>query len=358
MVEKAPGVRRPHPVGAVLEPRALNELFPNWKELVRHSILRLRETGSFLPEQQARDQVAQFFIPNLPTTRQLHCLHGQYVCRWLAEQAKEGLGVEAAPVSPPRKCCTTTMGGSRESPPVTWVSAPMVSTRTATCPAWVARQYCSPEAAGATGKIDRQVLAGRGQDPQHYGIGIKGNLEIPPEKHGGRSFTAQVALQESGTGGGVIIPRREQRVYVGLIADLNYSNPHMSPSRSSSAGSITPETVKYTQGGTRIVYGAGAITKGRPEFAAAYVFPAACSSAATPAPQQREDQGNHTAMKSGMLAAEAVVEALAQGETAAPADLASYTRKMGIVAEELYTTRNFPVSCTSSAFCWARRWSG
>ena len=133
------------------------------------------------------------------------------------------------------------------------------------------------------------------------------------------------------------------QLYIGLIADLNYSNPHMSPFEEFQRWKHHTETIKYLEGGSRITYGARAITKGGFNSLPRMYFPGGlligCDAGTL---NSVKIKGNHTAMKSGMLAAESVVEALAQGENA-PADLASYAQKVEAswMHEELYTTRNF-----------------
>jgi len=151
-------------------------------------------------------------------------------------------------------------------------------------------------------------------------------------------------LSESKSGGGAFMYHAENnQVYIGLIADLNYSNPHMSPFEEFQRWKHHPETLKYLEGGSRLVYGARAITKGGFNSLPKMHFPGGlligCDAGTL---NSVKIKGNHTAMKSGMLAAEAVVEALSQGD-AATADLESYANKFksSWVYDELYSTRNF-----------------
>lgn len=133
------------------------------------------------------------------------------------------------------------------------------------------------------------------------------------------------------------------QLFIGLIADLNYSNPYMSPFEEFQRWKHHPETLKYLEGGSRLVYGARAITKGGLNSLPKMHFPGGlligCDAGTL---NSVKIKGNHTAMKSGMLAAEAVFEALIQGDSA-PADLQSYADKTAAswLHEELYTTRNF-----------------
>src|SRR5690606_19775159 len=136
-------------------------------------------------------------------------------------------------------------------------------------------------------------------------------------------------LQESKSGGGAFMYHAgNNQVYIGLIADLNYSNPHMSPYEEFQRWKHHAETSKYLKGGTRLVYGARAITKGGLNSLPKMHFPGGlligCDAGTL---NSVKIKGNHTAMKSGMLAAEAVVEALAMGDSA-PADLSSFAHKV------------------------------
>ena len=151
-------------------------------------------------------------------------------------------------------------------------------------------------------------------------------------------------LQESSSGGGAFLYHAENsQVYIGLIADLNYSNPHMSPYEEFQRWKQHPDTLKYLEGGSRISYGARAIIKGGLNSLPKIHFPGGlligCDAGTL---NSVKIKGNHTAMKSGMVAAECVAAAIAQGESA-PADLASYADafKASWLYEELHKARNF-----------------
>ncbi len=336
--------------GAVLEPRALNELFPNWKELGAPLNTPVKEDKFyFYLGANKAIKLPNFFIPK-PTHNEGNFIVSMgNVCRWLAEQA-EGLGVEVYPGFAAAEIlyhedgrvkgiATGDMGVSAEG-----------EHKDSYMPGMELHAKYTLFAEGCRGHLGKQLIdrfsLDAGKDPQHYGIGIKEIWEIPPEKHEQGLVVHGLGwpLKESGTGGGAFMYHADNnQVYVGLIADLNYSNPHMSPFQEFQRWKHQAETVKYLEGGTRIVYGARAITKGGLNSLPRMYFPGGlligCDAGTL---NSVKIKGNHTAMKSGMLAAESVVEALAQGE-AAPADLASYaTRVEGSwLHEELYTTRNF-----------------
>jgi electron-transferring-flavoprotein dehydrogenase len=336
--------------GAVLEPRALNELFPNWKELGAPVNTPVKQDKFFFYlSAKSAIKLPNFFIPKPTHNEGNYIVSMGNVCRWLAEQA-EGLGVEVYPGFAASEVlyhedgrvkgiATGDMGISADG-----------EQKDSYMPGMELHAKYTLFAEGCRGHLGKQLIErfslDAGKDPQHYGIGIKEIWEIPPEKHEEGLVVHGLGwpLQETGSGGGAFLYHAENnQVYLGLIADLNYSNPHMSPFHEFQRWKHHPETVKYLEGGSRIVYGARAITKGGLNSLPRMYFPGGlligCDAGTL---NSVKIKGNHTAMKSGMLAAEAVVEALGQGE-AAPADLASYAS--GIEAswlhEELYTTRNF-----------------
>ena len=205
-------------------------------------------------------------------------------------------------------------------------------------------------AEGCRGHLGKQLIKhfqlDEGKDPQHYGIGIKEIWEIPAEKHQEGLVVHGLGwpLSESGSSGGAFLYHAENnQVYIGLITDLNYSNPHVSPFEEFNRWKHHPETLKYLEGGSRLSYGARAIAKGGLNSLPKMHFPGGlligCDAGTL---NSVKIKGNHTAMKSGLLAAEAVVEAVMQGDDA-PADLSSFAEKVdgSWLHEELYTTRNF-----------------
>tara|TARA_R110001599_G_scaffold353512_1_gene593447 strand:+ start:42780 stop:44417 length:1638 start_codon:yes stop_codon:yes gene_type:complete len=336
--------------GAVLEPRALNELFPNWKELGAPLNTPVKaDRFFFYLSAKSAIKLPNFMIPKPTHNEGNYIVSMGNVCRWLAEQA-EGLGVEVYPGFAAAEVlyhedgrvkgiATGDMG----------VSATGEHKDSYTQGMELHAKY-TLFAEGCRGHLGKQLIEkfslDAGKDPQHYGIGIKEIWEIPPEKHDEGLVVHGLGwpLQETGSGGGAFLYHAENnQVYLGLIADLNYSNAHMSPFEEFQRWKHHPETLKYLEGGSRVVYGARALTKGGLNSLPRMFFPGGlligCDAGTL---NSVKIKGNHTAMKSGMLAAEAVVEALGQGE-AAPADLGSYATKLEAswLHEELYTTRNF-----------------
>jgi electron-transferring-flavoprotein dehydrogenase len=336
--------------GAVLEPRALNELFPTWREM--DAPVKTAVKGDrffFYLSQTSAIKLPNFMIPKPTHNEGNYIVSMGNVCRWLAEQA-EGLGVEVYPGFAAAEILYHEDGRVKGIATGDMGVSAAGEHKNSYTPGMELHAKYTLFAEGCRGHLGKQLIErfslATGKDPQHYGIGIKEIWEIPPEKHEEGLVIHGLGwpLSESNSGGGAFMYHAENnQVYVGLIADLNYSNPHMSPFEEFQRWKHHSETVKYLEGGTRIVYGARAITKGGLNSLPKMHFPGGlligCDAGTL---NSVKIKGNHTAMKSGMLAAEAVVEALAQGENA-PADLDTFASKIqsSWLHDELYTTRNF-----------------
>jgi electron-transferring-flavoprotein dehydrogenase len=336
--------------GAVLEPRALNELFPNWKEL--DAPIKTAVKGDkffFYLSQTSAIKLPNFMIPRPTHNDGNYIVSMGNVCRWLAQQA-EGLGVEVYPGFAAAEILYHEDGRVKGIATGDMGVSAKGEHKDSYMPGMELHAKYTLFAEGCRGHLGKQLIKrfslDAGKDPQHYGIGIKEIWEIPPEKHEEGLVIHGLGwpLSESNSGGGAFMYHAENnQLYIGLIADLNYSNPHMSPYEEFQRWKHHAETVKYLEGGTRLVYGARAITKGGFNSLPKMHFPGGlvigCDAGTL---NGVKIKGNHTAMKSGMLAAEAVVEALIQGESA-PSDLDSYARKLesSWLYEELFRTRNF-----------------
>lgn len=335
--------------GAVLEPKALNELFPDWQERGAPLNTKVTEdTFFFYTGANSATKLPNFAIPK-PTHN-----HGNYivsmgnVCRWLAEQA-EGMGVEIYPGfaasevlyhedGSVKGIATGDMGIGHDGQP-----------KDSYMPGMELHAKYTLFAEGCRGHLGKQLISNfkldEGKDPQHYGIGIKEIWQIDPALHEEGKVIHGLGwpLAESNSSGGAFMYHAENNeVYIGLICDLNYSNPHVSPFEEFQRWKTHPETQKYLEGATRIAYGARALAKGGHNSLPKMHFPGGlligCDAGTL---NSVKIKGNHTAMKSGMLAAESVMEALAL--EAAPADLVGYADKVANswLGDELFTTRNF-----------------
>ena len=335
--------------GAVFETSALDELLPDWKDM--DSPLNTSVTEDvfyFYTSDNGAVKLPSFLLP--PPVHN----HGNYivsmgnVCRWLAEQA-ENLGVEVYPGfaaaevlfhedGSVKGIATGDMGLNAEGEPKDGHEQGMELH---------ARYTLFAE--GCRGHLGKELIAhfglDEGKDPQHYGIGIKEVWQIDPELHEEGKVIHGIGwpLSESGSSGGAFMYHAENNeVYIGLITDLNYSNPHLSPFEEFQRWKTHPKTKPYLEGATRLAYGARALAKGGLNSLPKMSFPGGlligCDAGTLNAVKIK---GNHTAMKSGILAAEEIMAAMA---TEAPAaDLTGFETRVSQswLGKELKSTRNF-----------------
>ena len=339
--------------GAVFEPRALNELFPDWQE--KGAPLTTQVTGDDIYLFNSDDSAIK--LPNFCVPKTMHN-NGNYIasmgnmCRWLAEQAEQ-LGVEIFPGFPAQEVIyndngsvagvlTGDMGLDEEGNP-----------KDSFVPGMELRAKYTVFAEGCRGHLGKELIAKFALDedksPQHYGLGFKEIWDIEPEKHqeGLVVHTAGWPLDKGTTGGGYLYHAENNQVFVGLIVDLNYSNPHLSPFDEFQRYKHHPKIAQYLKGGKRVSYGARAMAKGGFNSLPKMTMPGAmlvgCDAGTI---NFAKIKGNHTAMKSGMLAAESIFDALTStdnSEESGGKDLTSYTEafKGSWLYEELYNTRNF-----------------
>lgn len=350
VVEKGSEVGAHSLSGAVFETRALDELFPDWKELGAPVNVKVTRDDIYLLQNESSSRK----IPGLFVPKTMHN-HGNYIislgnlCRWLAEQA-ESLGVEIYPGFAAQSALinedgavygilTGEMGVDRDGKPKDGMHTPGMELR--------AKYTLFAE--GCRGHIGKQLIAryelDKNCDPQHYGLGIKELWDIDPAKHeeGLVVHTAGWPLDNENSGGSFLYHTENNQVALGLIVDLSYSNPHLSPFEEFQRYKHHPVIKQYLEGGTRVAYGARAITKGGLNSLPEMVFPGGaligCESGTL---NFAKIKGNHTAMKSGMLAAEAIAEKLQAGSEGADV-LDNYTEsfKTSWLYDELFRSRNF-----------------
>ncbi|WIX01039.1 electron transfer flavoprotein-ubiquinone oxidoreductase [Pseudomonas sp. AR5] len=336
--------------GAVLEPRALNELFPDWKALgAPLNTPVTRDDIYLLKNEQAASKLPNMLVPKTMHNEGNYIISLGNLCRWLAQQA-ENLGVEIYPGFAAQEALidedgivrgivTGDLGVDREGNPKEGMYTPGMELR--------AKYTLFAE--GCRGHIGKQLInrfqLNANVDPQHYGIGIKELWEIDPAKHeqGLVVHTAGWPLDDENTGGSFLYHLENNQVVVGLIVDLSYSNPYLSPFDEFQRYKHHPVIKQYLEGGKRVSYGARAIAKGGLNCLPKMVFKGGaligCDAGTL---NFAKIKGSHTAMKSGMLAAEAIAEALAAGREGGD-ELTAYEEnfKNSWVYDELYKSRNF-----------------
>ena len=333
--------------GAIMDPRALDELIPNWQELgapletpvSKDQFTFLSETGSFT--------VPHLLLPRCFSNQGNYILSLSNFTRWLGVQA-ENLGVEIFPGFAAAEILYNTQGAvcgvatgnlgvSKDGEPTEQFQLGMEL-----------RAKYTLFAEGSRGHLGKQLISqfqlDRSADPQSYGIGIKELWEIAPDKHqpGLVIHTAGWPLDSKTYGGSFLYHFGENKVAVGMVVGLSYRNPYLSPFEEFQRYKLHPAIRSTFEGGKRISYGARAITAGGLNSLPQTVFPGGaligCDAGYLNASRIK---GSHAAIKSGMLAAEAVLSALS--ENRANDILTAYPSafKNSWLYQELKQARNF-----------------
>lgn len=336
--------------GAVIEPKALEELFPDWK--VRNAPLTcaVKEDQVYmLHNATSATKLPSYIIPKPMHNSGNYIASLGNLCRWLAIQAEQ-LGVEIFPGfaasevlfhtdGSVKGIATGDMGIDRDgNHKDTYMQGMEIH----------AKYTLFSE--GCHGHLGKQLIEkfalNASSEPQHYGLGIKELWDIDPSRHqeGLVIHGTGWPLTQSNTSGGFFLYHAENnQIAVGLIVDLNYQNPWLSPYDEFQRLKHHPLVAQYLEGGKRVSYGARAITKGGYHSLPDMHMPGAlllgCDAGTL---NFSKIKGTHTAMKSGMIAAESVFEAI-QNKQPSGSDLKSYKEKLEAswLYEELYRSRNF-----------------
>jgi electron-transferring-flavoprotein dehydrogenase len=349
VVEKGAAVGAHIVSGAVLEPRALDELIPDWRERGAPVTTPVSvEHVEWLASGRRGVRVPKIFVPRALRN------HGNFVvslgdlCRWLAAQA-EALGCH---VLPGFAAADILYDGERVSGVVTGdLGIARNGSRKSTFQAgYELRAKYTVFAEGCRGHLGRRLEEKFGlrgaADPQHYGIGFKEIWQIDAAKHraGEILHTLGWPLDAATDGGGFVYHAADARLYIGFIVGLGYRNPHLDPYAEFQRWKGHPRIRELLAGGQRIAYGSRAVNKGGLPSLPKVSFPGGvqvgCEAGfLNPA----KIKGSHTAMKTGMLAAETIFAALALEGSAADAELARYDDRVRAswVWEELDRGRNF-----------------
>ncbi|MBA4194764.1 MAG: electron transfer flavoprotein-ubiquinone oxidoreductase [Comamonadaceae bacterium] len=333
--------------GAVMDPRAITELFPDWKE--RGAPLNQPVTGDdvlFLKEGSAT-RTPDWLVPG--------CFHndGNYVIslgavtKWLGEQA-EAMGVEIFPGftaaevlyaedGSVRGVATGHQGLGKDGEPTDSFQLGME----------LLAKY-TVFAEGARGHLGKQLIArfqlDAGKDPQSYAIGIKELWEVPPEKAqpGRVVHTAGWPMDNSTYGGGFLYHLEGNKVTLGFVTGLDYQNPWLSPFEEMQRWKTHPAIRAHIEGGKRLGYGARAITAGGILSLPRTVFPGGalvgCDAGYLNAARIK---GSHAAIKTGMLCADAAFEALVAGRSGDELEAYPAAFEQSWLKEELEGSRNF-----------------
>ncbi len=332
--------------GAVLETTALDELLPNWRACGAPLNTPVTEDHIYLCHSDTKaTRLPNFLVPRTMMNHGNYIVSMGNVCRWLATQA-EALGVEIFPgftaASPlleegvVKGVITGDMGISADG-----------THKDTYMPGMELRAKYTLFAEGCRGHLGKQLIAhfdlAAQSDPQHYAIGFKEIWDIPSEHHqaGKVIHGAGWPLSEA-TGGSYMYHAENNQVLVGLIMDLNYANPHSDPFKEFQRMKHHPIFAQVLQHGKRVSYGARAIAKGGLHSLPKMTMPGGlllgCDAGTL---NFSKIKGNHTAMKSGMLAAEAVFAALQSGQEGADLNEFETRFKDSWLYQELHASRNF-----------------
>jgi len=333
--------------GAVMDPRAIGELIPDWKAqgaplaqpVTGDDVLFLSETGS--------TRTPDWLVPRNLHNDGCYVVSLGNVVRWLAQQA-EAVGVEIFPgfaaaevlydeQGSVRGVASGNMGVGKDGEPTGSFQLGM---------ALVGKYTVFAE--GARGHLGKQLIAryrlDQGKDPQSFAIGIKELWEIDPAraKPGLVVHTAGWPMRDQTFGGGFLYHLAGNQVTLGFVVGLDYQNPFMSPFEEMQRWKLHPAIRTHIEGGKRLGYGARAINNGTPQALPKTVFPGGalvgCDAGYLNAARIK---GSHAAIKSGMLCAEAIAPALAGGRQRD--ELLAYPEafEKSWLNQELQQTRNF-----------------
>ncbi len=304
--------------GAVIDPIALNELIPDWHEKGAPIDTPVTDDRFYYFGPSGSLRIPNFVIPPLMHNPGNYIVSLGNVCRWLATQA-EALGVEIYPGFPAadiaygdkgevKGVITGDMGVARDG-----------HHKDSYTPGMALLGKYTLFAEGARGSLTKRLIAkfdlSAGRDPQKFGIGLKELWELPEKKHKRGLVVHGLGWPlDDKTGGGLFMYHfGENLCAIGFVVHLNYPNPYLSPFDEFQRAKTHPFIREFLEGGKRIAYGARAVTEGGIQSVPKLVFPGGaligCGAGFMNVPRIK---GSHNAMKTGMLAAEAAFEALAQ----------------------------------------------
>jgi electron-transferring-flavoprotein dehydrogenase len=334
--------------GAVVDPRALDELLPDWRD----QDCPMAETPVTENHHWFLTRTRKFGMPEIimpPLMSNDDCYTGSLgnLCRWLAGKAEE-LGVEIFPGFPAAEVLYDEKGAVRGVATGDMGVARDGEHKPDYQPGMELLAKYTVFAEGARGHLTKRLKANydleRDCEPQVYGIGIKELWDIDPDKHvAGRVIHTQGwPLSESDTwGGSFLYHQANNQVALGFVTALDYKNPYVYPFEEFQRWKQHPEIRKILEGGRRVAYGARAINEGGWQSVPKLAFPggvlAGCSAGFVNVPRIK---GSHTAMKSGMLAAEAMAMAIGAGREHDELDGYDAAVRSSWIAAELKLVQN------------------
>ncbi len=333
--------------GAVIDPIALDELLPDWRDQNCPLTVAVNANQHWFLSEKGKSNIPHLLMPPLMSNKGKYTGSLGNLCRWLGEQAMN-MGIEIFPGfaaaevlynddGSVRGVATGDMGLDREGNPKDGMHMPGMELH--------AKYTLFAE--GVRGSLSKEVIEKfdlrKDRQPQTYGIGIKELWEVKPENHAeGRVIHTQGWPLGETVGGGFIYHQENNQVAIGFVVALDYENPYLSPFDEMQRYKNHPAIRPILEGGRRISYGARAINEGGLQSVPKLSFPGGmlvgCSAGFVNVPRIK---GTHNAMKSGMLAAETVFEALSAGDEGGQ-DLTAYEDafKASWIYKDLHRVRN------------------
>ncbi len=333
--------------GAVIDPKAMNELFPDWKAMGAPLNVSVEEDKVWLLGEESLISVPPIFSPGLMN-------HGNYiislgnVCRWLAEQA-EGMGVEIYPGFAAAEVLYHDDGSVKGIATGDMGVSESGEHKDSYMPGMELHAKYTVFSEGCRGHLGKQIIAkynlDKDSDTQHYGIGFKEIWKIDPEKHqqGLVIHTMGWPSAKGTTSGSYMYHGENGEVALGYVVPLSYKNPHLSPFDEFQTWKQHPKIKEFLEGGERLTYGARALIKGGPAARPKMSFPGGLligDDAGTL--NFARIKGSHTAMKSGIIAADTLFPVLT-GSEPEEKDLTQYKENFekSWLHKELQKFRNF-----------------
>lgn len=336
--------------GAIFEPKVLDELIPDWKSKgAPLNTLVKKEEVYVLKTSKKHQKIPHLFIPTTMNNTGNYIISLGNLCRWLAEQAEE-LGVEIYPGFPASDILYDENGAVKGIVTGAMGIAKDGTQKDSFVEGMELHAKVTIFAEGARGHLGKQLIQrfelDKNRDTQHYGLGIKELWEVPNDQHDEGLIihnTGWPLSEHNATGGGFMYHLENNQVVVGLIVNLSYSNPYLSPFDEFQRMKKHPLFSKYLTDGKRLSYGARAINKGGPQCLPKMTFPGGlligCDAGTM---NSGKIKGIHTAMQSGILAAKAILSHSEKGlESGLLLDQFNDLFDQSFLKKELIFQRNF-----------------
>jgi electron-transferring-flavoprotein dehydrogenase len=333
--------------GAVMDPRGISELIPDWKEKGAPLNIPVSEDRFLFLSEKKSFRTPNFLLPGCFQNHGNYVISLGSVTRWLGQQA-EALGVEIFPGFAAAEVLYDDKGAVKGVATGDLGINKKGERTDAYQPGMELHASYTLFAEGCRGNLGRQLEAKfdlrKGSDPQVYGIGLKELWDIKPEKHqpGLVVHTAGWPLDSETYGGSFLYHAENNQVAIGFVVGLGYTNPYLSPFEEFQRYKQHPAIRAFLEGGKRVAYGARAITAGGLQSLPELAFPGGCLIGDDAGfLNASRIKGSHAAIKSGMLAAEAAHEALAAGRAGDALSAYPEAFRQSWLFDELYRARNF-----------------